>query len=110
MSTERFSYLGKFVFEEGAGPGLNILVIREFGEVRFVGEGVDHAGYAETPASVGGSAQRWPGWMARREGMRRIDMNRRKLALRLMALTLLPVLLLATGGVLSQSLLAEPGD
>lgn len=51
MSTETFSYLGKFVFEEGASPGLNILVIREFGEVRFVGEGVDHAGYAETPAA-----------------------------------------------------------
>ncbi|MDP6403286.1 MAG: hypothetical protein QF467_07040 [SAR202 cluster bacterium] len=50
MSTERFSYLGKFVFEEGASPGLNILVIREFGEVRFVGEGVDHAGHADTPA------------------------------------------------------------
>lgn len=41
MSKERFSYLGKFEFEEGARPGLNILVIREFGEVRFVGEGVE---------------------------------------------------------------------
>ena len=51
MSKERFSYLGKFVFEEGAGPGLNILVIREYGAVRFVGEGVDHAGYADTPAA-----------------------------------------------------------
>ena len=51
MSKERFSYLGKFEFEEGARPGLNILVIREFGEVRFVGEGVDHAAYADTPVA-----------------------------------------------------------
>ena len=42
--------------------------------------------------------------------MRRSDVNKRKLGLRLMAMTLLPVLLLATGGVLSQGLLAEPGN
>ena len=37
-------------------------------------------------------------------------MTKRKMGLRLMALTLLPVLLLATGGVLGKGLLAEPGN
>lgn len=37
-------------------------------------------------------------------------MSKRRLGLRLMALTLLPVLLLVTAGVARQSLLAEPGD
>lgn len=49
MSEVGFSYLGKFEFNEGATPGLNILVIKEDGVVRFVGEGVDHAGDADTP-------------------------------------------------------------
>ncbi len=51
MSEDTFSYLGKFEFEEGDSPGLNILVIKENGVVRFVGEGVDHAGYADNPAA-----------------------------------------------------------
>jgi hypothetical protein len=38
------------------------------------------------------------------------DVTKRKMGLRLMALTLLPVLLLATGGVLGKGLLAEPGN
>ncbi|MDP6403287.1 MAG: matrixin family metalloprotease [SAR202 cluster bacterium] len=42
-------------------------------------------------------------------GMRRIEVSKRNLALRVMALTLLPVLLLVTAGVVGQSLLAEPG-
>jgi hypothetical protein len=37
-------------------------------------------------------------------------LSKSKLGLKLMAMTLLPVLLLAMGGVLSQSLLAEPGQ
>ena len=49
MTELGFSYLGKFEFNEGASPGLNILVIKEDGVVRFVGEGVDRAGEADTP-------------------------------------------------------------
>jgi hypothetical protein len=50
MAEQAFSYLGKFEFEEGANPGLNILVIREHGAVRLVGEGVDQTSSADTPA------------------------------------------------------------
>ncbi len=50
MAEQAFSYLGKFEFEKGASPGLNILVIREHGVVRLVGEGVDQACIADTPA------------------------------------------------------------
>ena len=58
MIDNNYLYLGKFIVNEGGRSRQEVLVIEELGDVRFVGEHIDHPGTAETSEAWEGDLRR----------------------------------------------------